>query len=255
LSSLDGKLIFNDDTRGQLMMYSMADGGVHSIGSYTAAGDTVNLSGSHRCLLMTRNQSTAYLYPSVSIASSATLITSLIDYDSSLDKTFNAVRIDADVPSGASITAEYRLNDLDGSYTAINSGSALTAGTEYDLGVNGRAISLKFTLTKGASTNGPVLKRTYVRAAPLLQTFKRREYVLDLSGRNGGSSVALRNGELHPKDGLTMAQALVTAATATSPVTITDHFGTFTGIIEPDGFQLLSVRPEEFVGIVRVREV
>jgi hypothetical protein len=204
---------------------------------------------------MTRNQTTGYLYPSVSVASSATLITSLIDYDSSLDKTFNAVRIDADIPSGASITAEYRLNDLDGSYTAINSGSALTAGTEYDLGVNGRAISLKFTLTKGASTSGPVLKRTYVRAAPLLQTFKRREYVLDLTGRNGVSPTRLRDESLQVKDGLAQAQDLVTAATATSPITITDHFGTFTGIVEPDGFQLIAVRPEEFVGTVRVREV
>ena len=102
---------------------------------------------------------------------------------------------------------------------------------------------------------GPTLRRVYVRASPLLQTFKRREYVLDLSGRDGEQSLQLRDGTHHPKDGQAMAVDLNTAAVATSPFSITDRFGTFTGIMEPDGFQLVEVRPEEYVATVRVREV
>jgi hypothetical protein len=258
LAPSDAGLVFNDDTTGRLMFYDMSQGGIHAVGSYTVgSGGPALLAASSTSLLMTRNETTAYLYPDPStVATSGTITTSLTDFDSSLEKHFKAIKVDYDEGSdgdGGSIDIAYRLNDLDGSYTTLQSGA--TAGTEYVIGTNGRAISVQITLNKGTSTSGPVLKRIYVRAAPVQQAFKRREYVLDLSGRNGVSPLLLRDGTPHPKDGLTMATNLNTAATMTTPITVTDRFSTYTGIVDPEGYQLTEVRPEEFLAVVRVREV
>jgi hypothetical protein len=96
----------------------------------------------------------------------------------------------------------------------------------------------------------------YVRAVPLPANFKRASYILNLTGRNGEQHAQCRDGSLHPKDGLELATSLRTALTSTTPVSITDRFGTFTGILEGgDGFELMEVRPEEFIARVRVREV
>jgi len=56
------------------------------------------------------------------------------------------------------------VGDVDGSYTTLQTGAV--SGTEYTL--TGRNISVKITLNKGTSTNGPVLKRHYIRAAPVV---------------------------------------------------------------------------------------
>ncbi len=254
LAPVDGGLLFSDDTSGRLMFYDLRQGGFHAIGTYAVANGQPVIAASATTTLMTRNATTAYQYPSTtSVVSSGTVATSLTDYDTSLDKYFKAVKIDADIPAGASIDIAYRLNDVDGAYTSIQTGAS--PGTEYTIGQNGRSISIQVTLNKGSSTNGPTLKRIYVRASPHLQTFRRGDYILDLSGRDGKNHVALRDGTQHSKDGLSQAQDLNTAAVATTPFSITDRFGTFTGIIEPDGFELDEVRPEEFVGRVRVREV
>jgi hypothetical protein len=254
LIAFDGLMVWNDDTTGSLVAYDPAVGGTHTIGSYTVAGSTGLLAASTKTLLHTRNQAAAYQFPdTTTIASSAEITHSLVDFDSSLDKYFKAVKIDADIPTGSTIDISYRLADVDGAYTSVQTGAA--SGTEYTIGASGRAISIKITLNKGSSSTGPTLKRVYLRAAPILQTFRRREYVLDLSGRNGESHIALRDGTLHPEDGLAMATDLNTATTATTPFSITDRFGTFTGIIEADSFSLIEIRPEEFVATVRVREV
>jgi hypothetical protein len=65
----------------------------------------------------------------------------------------------------------------------------------------------------------------------------------------------LRDETLHPKDGLQMAQELRTAASSTNPISVTDEFGTFTAVVENEGFQLRRVRPNEFIAVVPVREV
>jgi integrase len=56
------------------------------------------------------------------------------------------------------------VGDVDGSYTTLQTGAV--SGTEYTL--TGRNISVKITVNKGTSTNGPVLKRHYIRAAPVV---------------------------------------------------------------------------------------
>lgn len=249
-------MVWNDDTTGRFLFYNPTTGGVHSIGTYTVAGDTPLLAGSSYFFFHSRNQTGAYQYPSDTTVASGYVLSSQIDFDSSLTKRFKSVLIDADIPSGATVDLAYKLEgvgDDSSSYTSLQTGAA--SGTEYAVGQNGRAISVAVTLNKGSSSAGPTLKRVFARAAPILTTFKRREYILDLTGRDGKSHLRLRDGSVQVKDGLAMATDLITAATSTTPISITDRFGTFTGLIDPEGFQLIEVRPEEFVAIVRVREV
>jgi hypothetical protein len=267
LISFNGGLVFNDDSTGHLMNYNPAIGGVSSIGTYTVAGSQVLMGANYGHLLMTRAGTGAYLYPdSVNTATNATITSALIDFESSLDKYFKAVKVDfvaASDGDGGSVDISYRLNDLDGSYTNVQTGA--TAGTEYTIGQSGRAISIKITLNKGTSTLGPVLKRVNVRAAPILQQFRRREYVLDLSGTTK-TPQQLRDGTYHPKSGRDQANDLVTASQLTTPFSITDRFGTFTGLIDlndSDGFSLFEIHPSpdepvksgSFVAQIMVREV
>jgi hypothetical protein len=164
-----------------------------------------------------------------------------------------AVMIDADIPTGATIDIAYFTNTIPAaSTTSLQTGAV--AGTEYSIGVNARSIGFVITLNKGSSTLGPTLKRIYVRAAPILQSFRRCEYIFDLQGRDGVQMQRLRNDQTHTKDGKAMAQDLITAAQATSPFTIVDRFGSFTGIIEPDQMELREIGPEEFVARVVVRQ-
>lgn len=250
-------LLFTDDSRGALMLYNIRTGGVHTIGTYTVAGSDPVLAAGRGLVLHTRNQAASYYFAASNAKpSSTTITTSLFDFDSSLDKHFRAVKIEYDEGSdgdGGSVDVAYRLDDLDGAYTTVFAG--VTSGTEYGINANGRAVSIKVTLNKGTSTHGPVLKRIYVRAAPVQFQFKRRTYALALTGRDGEGMVTLRDQTKHQKDGLEMAQDLNAAATTTTPIPIGDRFGSFNGIIEMDGFQLVEVRPDEFIAQVRVREV
>lgn len=194
----------------------------------------------------------AVIWPSGAFASTATLTTSLFDFDSSLPKYMKAVMIDADLPSGTSIDIAYFTNSIPyTSTTALQTGAA--AGTEYTIGLVARSIGFLLTLNS-TSTTSPKLKRIYVRAAPMQQTFRRAEYIVNLSGRDGEQPISLRDESLHTKDGMTMAQDLFTAATATSPISITDRFGTFTGVIEPEQLEVREIRPEEFAARVVVRQ-
>lgn len=249
-------IVFNDDTRGVFFAYSLESGGVHSFGSFTVAGDTPVIACSSWHMLHSRNQTTMYRFPSSTIASTGTLKTSLFDGESSLTKHFQSVKVDVDIPTGATVDLAYRVNDLDGSYTSIQTG--VVAGVEYTIptdGVQGRSISIQVTLNKGSSTVGPTLKRIYVRAIPILQSFKRREYILDCTGRDGEGMIQLRDGEPHNLDGHEMAQNLIAAAELEAPFEVIDRFGTITNaIIETDAFQLIEMHPEEYVALVRVRE-
>lgn len=196
----------------------------------------------------------AKVWPGGLPAATSTLTTSLFDFDSSLPKYVKAVMIDADQPTDTQIDIAYFTNTIP--YTSTTSlVTAATAGVEYTLGVSVRSIGFVLTLKSLTQTNIPKLKRLYVRAAPVLQSFRRAEYMLDLSGRNGEQMLKLRDSTKHTKDGMQMAQDLNTAAAATTPFSITDRFGTFTGVIEPDQMEIREVRPEEFAARVVVRQV
>ena len=251
---------------GRLMFYDAAIGGVSCIAEYDETdfgSPPYAMCASQRFLLLARGVTTTQIYPKTSAPfypATAVVHTSIFDADSSLTKRFKSIKIDADLPTGSSVDLYYQLNDVantnsPSSYTLIQAGAV--SGTEYAIGQNARSISIRIVLNRQTASpyNQPTLKRMYLRAAPLQDTFKRREYIFDCTGRNEDSPLILRDQTAHAKDGLAMATDLNTAAVATTPFSITDRFGTFTGLMEPEGLEILEVRPEEFVVRVRVREV
>jgi hypothetical protein len=155
--AFDGGLVFTDDSTLKLMFYDLANGGVHTLGSYSASGSSQasTLIGAGSFFVSQQGTTTGYLYPSASTATTATVITSLVDYDSSLDKLFRGIKVDFDSGTdgnGGTVDIAYRLNDVNSSYTTLQTGA--TSGTEYSLsGITGRSISVKVTLNKGTSTS------------------------------------------------------------------------------------------------------
>jgi hypothetical protein len=247
-------IVFTDEARGVLLYYDLADAALQTIGSYTVAGDTPLMASTQRMIVHTRNQAAAYLYPdTTTVATSGSVSSSLQDFNLSLDKFFKSVKIDAEIPSGASIDLAYQLESVDGAYTSISTG--VSSGVEYDIGQSGRSLSIKVTLNKGSSSAGPTLKRVSLRAAPVQSSFKLREYYLDLTGRDGHSHVQLRNGVASVKDGYEMAADLIATSEKTTPFDVTDEFGTYSGVIDFDNFVISEVNSNEFIAKVKVREV
>jgi hypothetical protein len=120
-------------------------------------------------------------------------------------------------------------------------------------------------LKKGTSTAGPVLKRIYVRAAPVLQQFKLREFVLDLGG-TAKTSNRLRDDSLATKTGRQMADLLIAAAQSNTPFQVTDRFGTYNMLVDnssQSGLEIYEIHPSvdnpassgSFVARIRLREV
>lgn len=195
------------------------------------------------------------LLPSDTTATGGFITHSLIDYDSSLEKMFRGITVDFDEDidgDGGSVDIAYRLSDAEGEYTDLQADAV--SGTEYVLvGVNGRSLSVKVTLNKGSSTNGPTLKRVYVRAVPKVNTFHRARFILNCTGKDGESPVVLRDSSLETRDGQDMVDDLHMAVEAESPFDVTDKFGTRTSIVEAAEF--IEIRPNEYVADVTVREV
>jgi hypothetical protein len=259
VGSYQGGLVIADESEGTLLFYDPITGGVSSLGAYTVAGGLqARICAGVTTLLMTNNTSTGYMYYGAgTTATSSTVTSSLMDFDSSLTKIMRGIKVEFDSASdgnGGTVDIAYRIGDVDGSYTTLQTGAV--SGTEYTLsGITGRSISVKVTLNKGTSTNGPVLKRVSVRAIPQQAAFRKETFVIQCTGRDGKQPLQLRNGGLESQDGQDLATALRSVATTGTPVSITDEFGTFTGVIENEGFELRRVRPNEFLAIVPVREV
>lgn len=257
ISVFDGGLVWNDDNDGTVKFYDPGTGGVHSITTFTTGGGNVRAFGDGIGWFILGTNGDAIRFPTSTYNTSATITSSLFDFDSSLDKLFRGVKIDFDLATdgnGGSVDIAYRVNDLDSSYTTLQTGA--TSGTEYTLsGVTGRSISIKLTLNKGTSTKGPVIKKMYVRAAPVQFSFRKETLLLNCTGRDGKSPVELRDNTLHSKTGLEMATNLRAAAASTSSISITDEFGTFTGVIDTDGFLIRRMRRGEFLAQVPVRSV
>jgi hypothetical protein len=255
IAPFDGGVVWTEAATNQFMYYNLADGGVQRFGLSTLGTITV---GGRRSFLSGGVLTSADLYPSSSIATTTTVTSSLVDFDSSLDKLFLGARVDFDAATdgdGGSVDVSYRVNDTAGAFTLLQAGAVSGAEYKFPAGVSGRSIAIKATLNRGTSTLGPVLKRKSVRAAPQQFPFRRDTFILNCTGRDGKMPVRLRDGTYHPKDGLEMATELRSAARSGTPVSITDEFGSFTGIIENDGFQLKRVRQNEFIAVVPVREV
>jgi hypothetical protein len=255
ICAFDSGVVWADGATNQYMYWNLADGGVQRFGASTVGTVMV---GAQRTFMYAGNLATADLYPGSTKATTTTITHSLTDFDSSLDKLFRGVKVSFDSATdgdGGSVDISYRVGDVSGSYTGIKTGA--TSGVEYPFlagPITGRSLSIKVTLNRGTSTNGPVLKRTSVRAAPIQTSFRKDTFVLNCSGRDGKQMLTLRDGTQHTKDGLQMATDLRAAAVGL-PITITDEFGTFTGVIENDGFELRRVRRSEYIAVVPFREV
>ncbi|MHB8742559.1 MAG: hypothetical protein ACYC9L_05475 [Sulfuricaulis sp.] len=265
ISVFNTGLVFADLTTSKLMQYDAATGGVSTIGKFTATVSQPLLAAGRTFFLLTGNQTNAYSFPKINIVSSGSLATSLFDFDNTLTKNFRGIKADftsATDGDGGSVDLAYQVGSVDGSYTTLQTGAV--SGTEYNPSVSGTSLSVQVTLNKGTSSNGPILKRIYVRAAPVLQSFKQREYILDLSGIGFGfDTVHLADGTPHPLSGFKQVQNLQTMITTTTPFSVTDAFGTFTAMPEPAQCEIMHVRegwdgpnePGAFIGRIFLREV
>jgi hypothetical protein len=264
LATYDSGLVFTNSKDGQVAFYDPSAGAVNNIQDYSTNGLEILTGASSFYVLSTRNSSTGTLYPASSDAattSSTFVNSSLVDFDTSLRKIFRGVRIEFDSATtgdGGSADILYRFNDVLSGYTSLQTGAV--SGTEYLFptpaeGTNYRSVSIQIALNKGTSTNGPVLRRIQLRAMPTLPVYKHRSYTFMLGGRDGKSPVKLRDQSFHPLDGKDMALNLQIAAARSSPFSITDHLGTYTGIIEENGLEMVQFHPEQWVAHVKTREV
>jgi hypothetical protein len=269
ISPFGNGVVFTEPVYGALMYYDLAQGGASTFAPYANTGDS-DLATSNVTALLIRGTATGVRYLASETNSAASLQTSLFDFDSSLNKIVRGVKVDFDQATdgnGGSVDLFYTTNDVLNSFTSI--ASSVTAGTEYPVtgaGSNCHSLSLLIGLNKGTSTNGPVLKRTYVRAAPSLQQFRRREYVIDCSGDGGLEARELRDATTMVRSGREQVDDLITLATAQAPFIAIDRFGSYNALVDLDdqeGFQVYEVHQADdtptksgtFVVRVKLKEV
>jgi len=259
VGTFGGCLIFTDEADNSVKQYDPDTGAITTLFTNPVAFAAVGGIGEQETWFLTAGSSTnGRVYPHASTyETSGTLQTSLFEGSTTRTKRFKSVVVEFDAGSdgnGGTVDISYRLEDADGSYTSVQ--TSATSGTEYAIGQNGRAISIKVTINKGTSTSGPTVKGVYVRAAPLLDTFRKERYVLDLTGVDGEQMIQMRDGQtVHPKDGLAMATDLRTAIASTSPITIVDEFGSYSAFLIPEECEIRRVRSQEYTAVITAREV
>src|SRR5215471_3518182 len=231
-----------DPYRNYVVYYNGITGATSSLAllpTNSANGTTFAGNPAH-FLVMINGHNYAYLFPLPATTAYSTVVeTSLFDFSSSLKKRFRGVTIDAEIPTGATIDLFYKLDSHSAAWQAI--ATNITPGIEYPLGAIGHSVALCIVLNKGTSASGPTLKRLYVRAAPILNRYRRGSYNLNLA-----NNMILNDGSTHTKTGLQMAQDLFTAVNTDLPFSITDHLGTYTGVAEADQFELDLIRATDY---------
>ena len=253
-----GGVAFSTGWNGDVYVYDATTGGVSKVSSASIAPSWVHFVAARDYIVGFSGTTTNVYFgytgsSSTHYAASGSVTTSQFDFDSSLTKIFRAIKVEFETNSGT-VDIAYQVDGVGGSYTTLQTGA--TSGTEYTLsGVTGKTISVKVTLNGNGTSYGPILKRIAVRAAPLQSAFVKNTYVLQLGGVDGKNGQQLRDGTYHPNDGLTQATNLRSVASAGTAVTVVDRFGSYTGVIENEGFQLREYRPGEYVAVVPVRQV
>lgn len=243
----DGRLLFTDETMSTINAYNPASGSVSTIGSYAAGGTSPQMISTGAMVLMTRTQTQGYYFPhATSYNTSGTVISSLIDFDSSLAKQFRGVTVEFDPASdgdGGTVDIGYQTDSLTGAWTTLQSGAV--SGTQYTFSnISGHSIAIRVTLNKSTSTAGPTLKSMSVRGAPIMPRYRRGEYILDCTNADEQER-ELRDGSFHPLAGYDQVTHLLAACSSTTPLTITDRFGTYTGFIDvndAEGFDIYEVK-------------
>lgn len=270
LGSFGGRLIFVDPYTKRLNQLDIGSGAVTGVAGYShttetggGSGFSPQISSAAQSIMVTwqRSSNTSGegpdVYPSTNAyATSGTVQGSLIDFDNGLTKNMRSVKVDW--AGGGSVDIAYQLDGLLGSYTTLQ--ASAVSGTEYLLpaGTQGHSISVQITLNNSAG-NVPTLKRIYVRAAPVQQSYRRCQYVIDLTGRNDSDvnqPVELRDGTSSTLTGAQMAANLIASITSI-PISVTDRFTTYNAVFEQgEGItELDEVRPGEFIAQVTLREV
>lgn len=256
LVPFEGGLLWNDDSRGEFTFYQPDTGSVSSFGTYTVGGSSPVLAAGTSHFVHTRNQTGGYQYPETSLASTATLTTPLIDFDSSLSKYFHTIRVDFDSTNdvtNSSFDVAYA-ESLNPGVSFTNLATSQPTGTAVAINLNRTNLAFKVTLNRGHANNVfAAIKKIAVRASPINPGYKKRGYVFRLSGKDHHQNLELRDGTFHLKDGLQMAADLETAAATTAPFSITDPLGTYTGIVE--SVEIRPYKPEEFIAVVTCRSV
>lgn len=252
-------VVFTDVVNGRIRFYDLAVGGVSSIASYTPNGNAAQISVASQYALLTQGTTTGVFLFGTAKATTGYVQTSIVDFESTLTKLFRGVIVDwvaASDGNGGTVDIAYLVDAVDTSYTTLQ--TTALSGTEYLFSGNptGRGISLKVTLNKGTSSDGPTVKRIYVRASPILQSYRQCEYIIDCSGVDGSSPVILNDNQTsHPLDGLQQATLLNTAIQATTPFSVSDRYGTYNAIVEPEKSEIIEISPEEYIARIWCREV
>lgn len=249
LAAAQAKLLFTDDTMATILAYNPATGGVSTVGSYTAGGTDIRLGASNFVTLHTRNVVGGYGIGTSAYSASGYVISSLVDFDSSLPKQFRGIKIEWDPATdgnGGTVDIAYQVDSLTGSWTTLQSGAV--SGTEYTLsGVSGHAIAVRITINVGTSTAGPTLKSFSVRGAPEMPVYPRGEYIIDCTNTSADARI-LRDDSFHALTGYEQVVNLVAARNATAPFSITDKInGTFTGFVDvndAEGFDVYEIHPD-----------
>jgi hypothetical protein len=247
-------VLFTDAVDGTLRFYDLTNGSFSTLAAYTASGNSGAMAATQapgsQIAMHVNGTSTAVLINQngASAATSSTMSSSLFDFDSSLDKFVKSVKVDYEPGTdgnGGSVDVAYRTNSLNSNadtYTTAQIGIA--AGSEASISQSCRSLGLKVTLNKGTSTYGPVLKRTYLRAAPVLDQFKNRELVIDCSGDGGLEARELRDGTTMVRSGREQVEDLILLAQTTTPFTVVDRFTSFNALVDlsdPEGFQIYEI--------------
>lgn len=252
-------VVFTDVVNGRIRFYDLAVGGVSSIASYTPNANSAQIAVANQYVLLTQGTTSGVFLFATTKATTGYIQTSIVDFESSLTKLFRGVIVDwvpATDGNGGTIDIAYQIDAVDGAYTSLQTGAS--SGVEYQFSGNptGRGVSAQVTLNKGTSTLGPTVKRIYFRAAPVLQSYRQCEYILDCSSRDGRTPLILNDNETaHPLDGLQQTQNISTAIASATPIPFIDRLGSYTGLIEPDKSEIIEVSPEEYICRIWTREV
>jgi hypothetical protein len=251
----NGRLMWWSRENAGMITYDPATGGL--VTTITLTGETSVDAYAANSFVFMCGGTNRYTHSMLKTKQSSGYVeSSLFDFDSSLTKYFRGIVVDVDIPTGATVDVYYQLEDTESTWILLY--PSITDGTEVLLNnITGKAIAVKVVLNMGSASSSPILRRIYLRAAPMLKQNRICQYVLNLGGIDGEGMVQLRDTTYHSKDGREQADNLILAVEATSPIEITDTFGVYSAMLIPENFKLNLDHPGEgtFVATVLAREV
>lgn len=266
LASYGGRLVFS--SARSIYFFDVSQGAIWLIGTVPLDSSPLSsqayeiMVGDPSAFLYAESGSakiSLHLYPSTSYVSAGSVTTSWFDFGNALTKNFGGAKVDWSSSNDGTLEIDYSVDD--GALSGTLQASAVS-GTEYKFPANtiGRKIQLTVTSNKG-STAAPIIKRIYVRAAPVLQSYRVNSFILDLGGApitHAGSAqnpVRLRDNSDHVLTGEDMRAHLQASIVSQTPLTVTDVTGTYTAVLEPGGCEFDLTRPGQWYAQIKIREI